>query len=76
MEQASSSRTQLFGVFLCLSSVISALVLLVGVLRRSYWAVAAPVTVGALGTLYIAFWIGRSLIVFSREQLPEEFSEE
>jgi hypothetical protein len=33
-----------------------------GVLRRSYMALALPVMAGFLGALYIAFWIGRALI--------------
>lgn len=72
MLQGSLSRMQLFGIFLCGASFFSALVLLVGILRRSYWALAVPVLVGSLGALYIAFWIGRSLIVFSRERVPQE----
>jgi hypothetical protein len=37
-------------------------VFLIGVMRRSYLALALPVTAGFLGALYIAFWIGRALI--------------
>ena len=34
----------------------------IGVLKKSYMALALPVMAGTLGGLYIAFWIGRALI--------------
>ena len=39
-----------------------ALIFSIGVLKRSYYALALPVLGGTLGALYIAFWIGRALI--------------
>jgi hypothetical protein len=50
------------GLIICAGSVFAAVVLLIGIMRRSYMALALPVTVGSLGALYIAFWIGRALI--------------
>jgi hypothetical protein len=50
------------GLIICATSVFAAFVLLIGVMRRSYMALALPVTVGSLGALYIAFWIGRALV--------------
>jgi hypothetical protein len=47
---------------ICALSVITGLAFVAGVLRRSYLALALPVTAGFLGALYIAFWIGRALV--------------
>lgn len=55
-------RSHQAGLIICAGSVLAAIVLLIGVLRRSYLALAVPVTVGSLGALYIAFWIGRALV--------------
>lgn len=72
MPPGRASAMRMFGAFLCVGSVLGSLVLLFGMLRRKYWAVAAPVGIGSLAALYIAFWIGRTLIGYSREELPEE----
>jgi len=57
-----AERSHFYGVIICAVAIFSAIVFLGGVLRRSYWALALPVTVGFLGALYVAFWIGRALI--------------
>jgi len=49
-------------MIICAVSVVTGLLFLLGVMRRSYLALALPVTAGFLGALYIAFWIGRALI--------------
>ena len=55
-------RSQMYGAAICGGSIIAGIVFLVGVLRKSYLALAMPVIVGFLGALYVAFWIGRALI--------------
>jgi hypothetical protein len=55
-------RSQVYGLAICATSAIAGLVFLLGVLRKSYWALAMPVIMGFLGALYVAFWIGRALI--------------
>jgi hypothetical protein len=55
-------RSQVYGLAICATSAITGLVFLLGVLRKSYWALAMPVIIGFLGALYVAFWIGRALI--------------
>ncbi len=63
MDQRSmAQRSQTYGLIICGASVLTALLFLIGVLRKSYWALAAPVTAGFLGGLYVAFWIGRALV--------------
>jgi hypothetical protein len=47
-------------------------VFLIGVLRKSYWALAMPVIVGFLGALYVAFWIGRALVTTPLEPPAQE----
>jgi hypothetical protein len=49
-------------MIICAVSAITGLFFVLGVLRRSYMALALPVTAGTLGALYIAFWIGRALV--------------
>ncbi len=57
-----AERSHFYGMIICAVTITSAIVFLAGVMRRSYWALALPVTGGFLGALYVAFWIGRALI--------------
>ena len=57
-----AERSHIYGMIICAISIFAGVVLLVGVLRRSYLALAIPVMVGSLGALYVAFWIGRALV--------------
>ena len=57
-----AERSHFYGMIICATTIFAALVFLTGVMRRSYWALALPVTAGFLGALYVAFWIGRALI--------------
>jgi hypothetical protein len=57
-----AERSHTYGMVICAMSVFTAFVFLIGVMRRSYLALALPVTAGFLGALYISFWIGRALV--------------
>lgn len=57
-----AQRSRTYGLIICVLSVLTGIVFLGGVLRRSYMALAIPVTAGFLGALYVAFWIGRALV--------------
>jgi hypothetical protein len=57
-----AERSHIYGMIICAISIFAGMILLVGVLRRSYLALAIPVMVGSLGALYVAFWIGRALV--------------
>ncbi len=57
-----AERSHTAGIIICAASAFTAFVFIIGVLRRSYMALALPVTAGFLGALYIAFWIGRALV--------------
>lgn len=67
-----AQRSQTYGLIICGASAVTALVFLIGVLRKSYWALAAPVMAGFLGTLYVAFWIGRALVTTPVEPPAED----
>jgi hypothetical protein len=49
-------------MIICAVTALAGLFFTVGILRRSYLALALPVLTGTLGVLYIAFWIGRALL--------------
>jgi hypothetical protein len=57
-----AERSHTAGLIICAVSVITGIIFVMGVLRRSYMALALPVTAGFLGALYISFWIGRALV--------------
>ena len=57
-----AERSHQAGLIICAGSAIAAIILLFGIARRSYMALALPVAAGSLGALYIAFWIGRALV--------------
>ncbi len=57
-----AERSHFYGLIICAITVLTGVTFLGGVMRRSYWALALPVTGGFLGALYVAVWIGRALI--------------
>lgn len=61
----SYSRVQ--GILLCLSTVLAAVLFLVGLAMESYWAVAIPVAIGFFWLLGLAFWIGWTLVTIKVE---------
>jgi hypothetical protein len=68
MDEQSVALTRRYGAIISAVSVIVGLVYLVGLLRRSYWALALPVTAATVGALYISLWIGRALMTTPSEQ--------
>jgi hypothetical protein len=54
-------RARRTGAWVCVGSVALAALFLAGLLQRSYWALAVPVTVAVLGTLALTFWIGHTI---------------
>lgn len=67
-----AERSHIYGMIICITSILTGIALLTGVLRRSYWALALPVMMGSLGALYVAFWIGRALITTPIEPPADE----
>ena len=54
--------SRLQGAILCLVTVAAAVLFLIGIFMKSYWALAIPVAVGFLWLLGLAFWIGWTLL--------------
>jgi len=54
-----TSRTQ--GWAICAAAGLAALVFIVGVLNRSYWAIAIPVSVLTLFALGLVAWVGYTI---------------
>jgi len=65
-------RSRLYGVVICGTTLAIAATLLEGVRRRSYWALAAPLLVGSLGVLSVAFWIGWTLAMTRLQALTPQ----
>jgi hypothetical protein len=58
------------GVFLMAAAVIQLLLFLYGVLRRSYLAIALPMTAAMLALSALTFWLGWTMV--SGEDEPDE----
>jgi urea transporter len=71
MDAQSVALTRRYGAVIFAVSVVMGLVYLAGLLRRSYWALALPVTAATMGALYVALWIGRTLMTTPDE--PTDF---
>jgi len=71
MDEQAVALTRRYGAVISAVSVVVGLIYVVGLLRRSYWALALPVTAATMGALYISLWIGRALMTTPSE--PTEF---
>ncbi len=67
MDETAVAQTRKYGQIISVLAVIAGLVYVVGVLRRSYFILALPVTAATFGALYIALWIGRALMTTPAE---------
>ncbi len=68
MKFKESSKVQ--GLAICLGSAVAAILFLVGIAAKSYWALAIPVGVGLFWLLGLVFWIGWTLLTL-RTKPPE-----
>ena len=64
-----SSRTQ--GGLICVGVVILAAWFLVGLLQKSYWAVAIPVAIVVFFGLGLSFWVGYTIATIQVEPFDE-----
>ncbi|MBE7518538.1 MAG: hypothetical protein HS107_04770 [Thermoflexaceae bacterium] len=71
MDEEAVALTRRYGMLISLAAAFAGLVYTIGVLRKSYWALALPVTAATMGMLYITLWIGRALMTTPSEP-PEE----
>ena len=69
-------RTRLTGALLMALMVMQALLFLVGVLRRSYAALALPVGVVVAVTSVLGFWVGWTLLSMEDDLTGLEFEAE
>jgi hypothetical protein len=67
MDEHAIAQTRRSGIVIAVIATLFGVAYAVGVLRRSYWALAAPVTLVTAGALYIALWIARALIATPAE---------
>jgi hypothetical protein len=74
MNEAAIAETRRYGFMISALAVLVGAAYAVGILRRSYWALALPVTAGTAGALYIALWIGRALIATANDARREPTS--
>ena len=71
MDEAAVEQTRRYGMIISVGAVVFGAIYTIGVLKKSYWMLAIPVTAATMGALYIALWIGRALMTTEAE--PQEF---
>ena len=64
-----SSRTQ--GGLICVGTVILGAWFLLGLLQRSYWAIALPVAAVVFFALGLSFWVGYTIATIQVEPYQE-----
>ncbi|MBI4595732.1 MAG: hypothetical protein HY730_05060 [Candidatus Tectomicrobia bacterium] len=60
-------KSRMYGLLICLGTVVAALFFLYGLAQRSYWAIAIPVLIGFLTVLALGFWIGWTIVTVKTE---------
>jgi O-antigen/teichoic acid export membrane protein len=61
-EHYRSDAARWIALGICGASVLLALVFLLGIVARSYWALAIPVALAVLGLAGMVFWIGWAIV--------------
>ena len=64
-----SSRTQ--GLLICGGSALAGVLFLIGLLAKSWWAVAIPVGVLLAFVLGLTFWVGWTIATIQVEPEPD-----
>lgn len=64
--------TRLYGALICAAMVVIATAFIVGLMLKSYWALALPVAAGFLSVLGLGFWIGWTIVTLKTEAPPED----
>ena len=64
-----SSRTQ--GLLICGGSALAGVIFLIGLLAKSWWAVAIPVGVLLAFVLGLTFWVGWTIATIQVEPEPD-----
>jgi hypothetical protein len=63
-------RSQLTGALIVAGAVIQLLVFLIGLARKSYLALALPITLAVAGLSALAIWVGWTMMT-TETDLPE-----
>ena len=74
MASRTDERSRILGGLLCFGAIAAAALFLGGVLGRSYWALAIPVTIGVLFVLGLVSWIGWTIATVQVEAEGERLS--
>lgn len=74
MSSRTDERSRMLGGLLCFGAIASAAIFLAGVLAKSYWALAIPVTVVVLFVLGLVSWIGWTIATVQVEAEGERIS--
>jgi hypothetical protein len=64
-----SSRTQ--GLLICGGSALAGVIFLIGLLAKSWWAVAIPVGILLAFVLGLTFWVGWTIATIQVEPEPD-----
>jgi hypothetical protein len=74
MASRTDERSRILGGLLCLGAIAAAALFLAGVLARSYWALAIPVSIVVLFVLGLVSWIGWTIATVQVEAEGERLS--
>lgn len=72
MDETAIAETRRYGLIICIASAALGLIYALGLLRKSYWALALPLTAATVGALSVSLWIGRALLETTFEPLDDE----
>jgi hypothetical protein len=70
-EELMKTYSRVQGLLLCLATVVAAVLFVIGIVMRNYWALAIPVAIGFLWLLGLGFWIGWTLLTIKVEPHEE-----
>ena len=74
MRSRTDERSRVLGGLLCFGAIAAAALFLAGVLAKSYWALAIPVTLVVLFVLGLVSWIGWTIATVQVEAEGERIS--
>lgn len=69
------SRAQKTGVLLIAGAALEMLLFIYGTLRRSYLALALPMTAAMTALTALTFWVGWTMLTLEEEDAEEEIVE-
>ena len=70
------NSSRIYGTLLCVGIVFVAVVFLIGIFQKNYWAIAIPVMLGFLTVLGLGFWVGWTIMTIRIDiPAPDETQE-